>query len=64
MKKQLKAQQRSECYQAHLSRAFNKMVHLQSFQVDDLVLSIHRSIITTNKTRNKFTLKWDEPYVV
>lgn len=64
MKKQLKAQQCSECYQVHLLRAFNKIGHLQSFQVSDLVLAIFRSIITTNKTINKFTLKWNEPYVV
>ncbi|KAL6342933.1 hypothetical protein AAG906_016953 [Vitis piasezkii] len=47
-----------------ISRAFNKNVHLRSFQINDLVLAIHRPIITTQKTRSKFTSKWDGPYVV
>ena len=38
--KRLKAQQRLECYQARLSRAFNKRVRPRSFQVGDLVLSM------------------------
>ncbi|KAL6324399.1 hypothetical protein AAG906_013003 [Vitis piasezkii] len=38
--KQLEAQQCLECYQARLSRAFNKKVHLWSFQIGDLVLAI------------------------
>ena len=53
-----------ECFHAHLSRAFNKKVCLRSFQVDDLVLAICRPIITTHKIGNKFTSKWDGPYVV
>ena len=36
--KRLEAQQRLECYQARLSRAFNKRVQPRSFQVGDLVL--------------------------
>ena len=62
--KQLKAQQCLECYQACLSRYFNTKVHRQFFQVSDLVLAICRPIITTHKTRSKFTSKCDEPYVV
>ena len=63
-KKRLEAQQCLECYQARLLRAFNKKVRLRSFQVGDLVLAIRRPIITTHKTRSKFTSKWDGPYVV
>ncbi|KAL0449507.1 UNVERIFIED_CONTAM: hypothetical protein Slati_1507100 [Sesamum latifolium] len=62
--KKLKAQQRLECYQARLSRAFNKKVRSRSFQVGDLVLAVRRPIITTHRTGNKFTSKWDGPYVV
>ena len=38
--KKLKAQQCLECYQARLSRDFNKKVHRQFIQVSDLVLAI------------------------
>ncbi|KAK4384634.1 hypothetical protein Sango_3041300 [Sesamum angolense] len=62
--KRLEAQQRLECYQARLSRAFNKKVRLRSFQVGDLVLAVRRPIITTHRTGNKFLPKWDGPYVV
>ncbi|KAI3455106.1 hypothetical protein Pfo_011769 [Paulownia fortunei] len=62
--KRLKAQQRLECYQARLSRAFDKKVRSHSFQVGDLVLAVRRPIITIHRTGNKFTSKWDGPYVV
>ncbi|KAL0395315.1 UNVERIFIED_CONTAM: hypothetical protein Slati_4497700 [Sesamum latifolium] len=61
--KRLEAQQRLECYQARLSKAFNKKVRLRSFQVGDLVLAVRRPIITTHRTENKFLPKWDGPYV-
>ena len=38
--KRLQAQQKLECYQGCLSRAFNKMVHPLSFQVGDQVLVV------------------------
>ena len=57
--KRLEAQQCLECYQARLSRAFNKRVRPRSFQVGDLALAMH-----SHKTGNKFTSKWDGPYVV
>ncbi|WKA02825.1 hypothetical protein VitviT2T_020978 [Vitis vinifera] len=62
--KRLEAQQLLECYQARLSRAFNKKIRLRSFQIGDLVLAIHRPIIITHKTGSKFTSKLDGPYVV
>ncbi|KAI5352160.1 hypothetical protein L3X38_005051 [Prunus dulcis] len=62
--KRLEAQQRLEGYQARLLNAFNKKVLPRSFLVGDLVLALHRPIITTHKTGSKFTLKWDGPYVV
>ncbi|KAM1343755.1 hypothetical protein ACFX2F_007920 [Malus domestica] len=62
--KRLEAQQHLECYQARLFKAFNKKVLPRSFQMGDLVLSLRRPIITTHKTKSKFTSKWDGPYVV
>jgi len=53
----LQAQQKLECYQAHLSRAFNKKVRPHSFQVGDQVLAVRRPIIMTHKTGSKFTSK-------
>ncbi|KAL0395043.1 UNVERIFIED_CONTAM: hypothetical protein Slati_4470500 [Sesamum latifolium] len=61
--KRLEAQQRLECYQARLSKAFNKKVRPRSFQVGDLVLAVRRPIIITHRTGNKFLSKWDGPYV-
>ncbi|KAL0395514.1 UNVERIFIED_CONTAM: hypothetical protein Slati_4517600 [Sesamum latifolium] len=61
--KRLEAQ-RLECYQARLSKTFNKKVRLRSFQVGDLVLVVRRPIITTHQTKNKFLPKWDDPYIV
>ncbi|KAL2944011.1 Gypsy retrotransposon integrase-like protein 1 [Bienertia sinuspersici] len=62
--KRLGAQQKLDCYQARLSRAFNKRVRVRSFQVRDMVLAVRRPIITSKKTGSKFTSKWDGPYVV
>ncbi|XP_075674834.1 uncharacterized protein LOC142644031 [Castanea sativa] len=63
-KKRLEAQQRLECYQARISRTFNKKVRPRSFQVGDLVLAIQRPIIVTHRTKNKFVSKWDGTYIV
>ncbi|XP_055824935.1 uncharacterized protein LOC129893428 [Solanum dulcamara] len=49
--KRLEAQQNFECYQACLSSAFNKKVHLRLFQVGDQVLAVRRTIITSHKSR-------------
>lgn len=62
--KRLEAQQALECYQARMSKAFDKHVKPRSFQVGDLVLAVRRPIITTRHTGNKFTPKWDGPYIV
>ena len=62
--KRLKVKQRFECYQARLSKAFNKKIRPCSFQVGNLMLVVRRPIITTHRTGNKFTSKWDGPYVV
>ncbi|XP_074301231.1 uncharacterized protein LOC141632596 [Silene latifolia] len=61
--KRLEAQQKLQCYQARLSRAFNKKVRPRSFQVGDLVLVVRRLIITSHKPVGKFISKWDGPYV-
>ncbi|KAB2600252.1 S2-RNase [Pyrus ussuriensis x Pyrus communis] len=62
--RRLEAQQHLECYQARLSKAFNKKIRPRSFQAGDLVLALRRPIITTHKTKSKFTSKWDGPYVI
>ena len=62
--RRLEAQQHLECYQARLSKAFNKKVRPRSFQIGDLVLALRRPIITTHKTKSKFTSKWDGPYEI
>ncbi|XP_074299446.1 uncharacterized protein LOC141630549 [Silene latifolia] len=62
--KRLEAQKKLQCYQARLSRAFNKKVRPRSFQVGDLALVVRRPIITSHKPVGKFTSKWDGPYVV
>ncbi|CAM8996545.1 unnamed protein product [Rhodiola kirilowii] len=62
--KRLQAQQSLQCYQARLSRAFNRKVRPRSFQKGDLVLAVRRPIITSHKTGSKFKAKWDGPYVV
>ena len=63
-KKLLEAQQALECYQARMSKAFDKHVKPRSFQVIDLVLVIRRPITTTRHTGNKFTPKCDGPYII
>ncbi|KAB5515689.1 hypothetical protein DKX38_026337 [Salix brachista] len=62
--KRLEAQQRLECYQARLCRAFNKKVRPRSFQEGDLVLAVRRPIIMSKRMGSKFLSKWDGPYVV
>ncbi|XP_019182110.1 PREDICTED: uncharacterized protein LOC109177249 [Ipomoea nil] len=62
--KRLQAQQSLECYQARMSRAFNKRVRTHSFQIGDKVLAVRRPIIVTRKTGHKFTSRWDGPYVI
>ncbi|KAI4383707.1 hypothetical protein MLD38_009513 [Melastoma candidum] len=62
--KRLEAQQRIKCYQARLSKSFNKKVRHRSFQVGDLVLAVRRPIIVAHKTGSKFISKWDGSYVV
>ncbi|XP_047263737.1 uncharacterized protein LOC124896244 [Capsicum annuum] len=62
--KRLEAQQRLECYKARLARAFYKRVRPRSFQVGDLVLVVRRPIILNKRIGDKFTSRWDGPYVV
>nr|XP_016445899.1 PREDICTED: uncharacterized protein LOC107771088 [Nicotiana tabacum] len=62
--KKLEAQQSLECYQARLSRSFNKRVRLRSFQVGDQVLVVKRPIITYHRSGGKFSANWDGPYIV
>ncbi|XP_071926069.1 uncharacterized protein [Coffea arabica] len=62
--KRLEAQQNLECYQARLSRTFNKKVRRRSFQVGDMILAVRNSIVMTHRTKDNFVSKWDGPYVV
>ncbi|XP_068344169.1 uncharacterized protein [Pyrus communis] len=62
--RRLEAQQHFECYQAQVSKAFNKKVHPCSFQMGYLILALRKAIVTTHKTKSKFTSKWDGPYVI
>ncbi|XP_047252256.1 uncharacterized protein LOC124887117 [Capsicum annuum] len=62
--KRLEAKKNLECYQVQLSRSFNKKVRLRCFQVGDQVLTVRRPIITSHKSRGKFTPKWDGPYAI
>ncbi|KAL0406168.1 UNVERIFIED_CONTAM: hypothetical protein Slati_3930700 [Sesamum latifolium] len=62
--KRLEAQQQLQCYQARMTRAFNKKVRSRSFQIGDLVLAVRRPITLTQRMENKFVSKWDGPYVV
>lgn len=62
--KRLEAQKNLECYQARLSRSFNRRVCLRCFQVGDQVFAVRRSIITSHQSKGKFTPKWDGPYVI
>ena len=47
-------------FQVHSIKELNHW----SFQVGDLVLAVQRPIIITHRIGNKFTSKWDGPYVV
>ncbi|XP_070005835.1 uncharacterized protein [Nicotiana sylvestris] len=62
--KRLESQQSLECYQACLSRSFNKRVRLRSFPVGDQVLVVKRPIIISRRSVGKFSAKWDGPYIV
>ncbi|KAM1889615.1 hypothetical protein ACFX13_047579 [Malus domestica] len=62
--RRLKTQQHLQCYQARLSKVFNKKACPRSFQTGDLVLALRKPIITTHKTKGRFTSKWDGPYVI
>ncbi|KAA0066965.1 uncharacterized protein E5676_scaffold595G00710 [Cucumis melo var. makuwa] len=53
----LEAQQALKCYQARMSKAFDKQVRPRSFQVGDLVLALRRPIIMTRHMGNKFRPK-------
>jgi hypothetical protein len=63
-KKRLKAQQRIELYQAHISKAFNKKVKHRVFQKGDLVLTVRRPMVMTHNTKGKFQPKWEGPFIV
>jgi len=62
--KWLQAQQQIKLYQAWIAKAFNNEVKEQIFKKGDLVLAIKRLRVTTHKTKGKFQLKWEGPFVV
>ena len=51
-------------YQARISKAFNKKVKQRVFQKGDLVLAVRRPMIMMHKTKGKFQLKWEGPFVI
>lgn len=51
--KRLKAQQALKCYQARISKVFDKHVKPQSFQIGDVVLAIRRPIYHYKETYKK-----------
>jgi len=55
--KRLQAQQRTELYQARISKAFNKKVKERIFQKGDLVLAVRRPMVMMQKTKGKFQPK-------
>ena len=61
--KRLEAQQHLECYQARLSRAFNKRVQPRIFQKGDMVLACRRPINLSQK-KKKFETKWEGPFII
>ena len=62
--KRLQAQQQIELYQARISKAYDKKVRERIFKKCNLVLSVRRPKVMTHKTKGKFNLKWEDPYVV
>ncbi|KAL3527706.1 hypothetical protein ACH5RR_012362 [Cinchona calisaya] len=62
--KRLEAQQRLECYQTRLSKAFNKRVRPRSFKIGDIVIVVRKPIILAHGGQRKFVSKWDGPYIV
>ena len=62
--KRLQVQQQIELYQARIFRAFNKKVKDQNFKKDDLILAVRRPMVMAHKTKGKFQLKWEGPFVV
>ena len=62
--KRLQAQQQIELHQARITSAFNKKVKERTFKKGDLVLAVRRPMVMTHKTKGKFQLKWEGPFVV
>ena len=62
--KHLQAQQQIELYQARITRAFNKKVKERTLKKSDIVLAVRRPMVMTHKTKGKFQLKWEGPFVV
>jgi len=52
--KRLQAQQQIEFYQARITRAFNKKVKKLTFKKGDLVSTVRKPMVMTNKTKEKF----------
>lgn len=63
-KRQFKAKQQIELYQAQISAACNIKVKDRTFKKGDRVLAVRRPIVMAHKTNGKFQTKWDGPFVV
>ncbi|GAA0173635.1 hypothetical protein LIER_27210 [Lithospermum erythrorhizon] len=59
----LAAQQRLECYQSRIPKAYDKKVKVQSYQVGHMVLDVIRPI-HMRAMNAKLMPKWDRPYLI
>ncbi|GAA0187609.1 hypothetical protein LIER_34897 [Lithospermum erythrorhizon] len=59
----LTVQQRLECYQSQMSKAYDKKVKVRSYKAGDMVSAVIRPISTRTKN-SKLMPKWDGPYVI
>jgi hypothetical protein len=60
----LQAVQNLELYRQNMVRAYDKLVKQRVFRKGELVLVLRRPIIVTHKTKGKFELKWEGPFIV
>ena len=63
-RKYLQAQQQNELYQARISKTFKKKDKERIFKKGDLILTVRRPMVMTNKTKGKFSSKGEVPFQV
>jgi hypothetical protein len=45
-------------------RAYDKLVKQHDFQKGELVCVLRRPILIIHRTKGKFELKWEEPFII